>query len=257
MTTTYKKIGGIKTNLRIKGEGSPLLILHGWGASLNSWKKIQDELAQKNFKVYCPDLPGFGKSEKLSTPWDLADYCKWVISFCDNFNLNNIIIIGHSFGGRVAIKLNQKSFSKRIKKNIFIAPAGVKLKLNIKQKTLLAFSKIGNFIFSLPFLNLLKKKVRKLYYSFFSDMDYVKASPVMKKTMQKAIKEDLTNLLSNIKKETILIWGEKDQMVPIKVSKIFKNQIKESKLITLPKIGHSPHLEVPEKLNKIIIKNLS
>src|SRR6056297_2953103 len=133
MSTTYKKIGGIKTRVNIEGEGTPILILHGWGSSLVSWKKVQKELVNDGYKVYCPDLPGFGKSEKLSEAWNLDDYCKWVIDFCKFYNLNDLIIIGHSFGGRLTIKINQAGFKERIKKNILVAPAGIKVELNIKQ----------------------------------------------------------------------------------------------------------------------------
>src|SRR6056297_507371 len=257
MAITYEEIGGIETNLRVEGEGSPILILHGWGASIVSWKKIQENLARENFKIYCPDLPGFGKSQKFNQAWNLDDYCDWVINFCDYFNLDNLSIIGHSFGGRLAIKLNQKEeFKQRINKNILVSPAGAKLNLNKKQKILLTFSKLGDFIFSLPFLNLLKKKVKKIYYSFLPKTDYTKASPIMQETMKKVIEEDLTPLLSNMGKETILIWGKKDKMVPVRVSKIFEEKIENTKTFILPKIGHSPHLEVPEKLSEIIIKNL-
>lgn len=256
MATTYKKIGGIKTRFRVKGEGSPILILHGWGASLSSWEKVQEKLAQKGFEVYCPDLPGFGKTEKLAAAWDLDDYSNWVDEFCEYFKLNNIIIIAHSFGGRITIKLNQSSFKERIKKNILIAPAGVKINLNKKQKTLSFISKIGNSILSLPLLRIFKGRIKKIFYLILPKMDYIEASPVMQETMKKVIEKDLTPLLSNIKKETILIWGKKDKMVPVRVSEIFKKEIEKTEVNILTKNGHSPHLEDPQKLIEAIIKYL-
>jgi len=62
--------------------------------------------------------------------------------------------------------------------------------------------------------------------------------------------------LPQIKIRTLIIWGESDKLVPVKYAHIFKEKIESSKLEILPKIGHSPHLEVPEKLAKIIIQFL-
>jgi pimeloyl-ACP methyl ester carboxylesterase len=74
--------------------------------------------------------------------------------------------------------------------------------------------------------------------------------------MKKILDEDLISDLSNIKIPTLVIWGEKDKIVPVRFAHIFKEKIPDSQLKIMPKIGHSPHLEAPEKLSDIIIKFL-
>ena len=74
----------------------------------------------------------------------------------------------------------------------------------------------------------------------------------MKETIKNVLEEDLLPDLSKIKIKTLIIWGDKDRMVPVKYAHIFNENIKDSKLEILPKIGHSPHLEVPEKLSSLV-----
>ena len=78
----------VKSSYKVRGEGKPLLILHGWGVgSSKTWKKIQKNIAKKGYKVYVPDLPGFGKSENPTYPWDVTNYMEWVAEFTDYLKL--------------------------------------------------------------------------------------------------------------------------------------------------------------------------
>ena len=78
----------------------------------------------------------------------------------------------------------------------------------------------------------------------------------MKETIKKVINEDLLEDLSKIKIKTLIIWGAQDRMVSVRYAHIFKEKIENSELEILPKIGHSPHLESPQKLSEIILKFL-
>ena len=71
--------------------------------------------------------------------------------------------------------------------------------------------------------------------------------------MKKVIAEDLLPLLSEINKKTLLIWGTNDKMVPIKYARIFEQNINGSRMEILPKVGHSPNFEVPQKTSQLIL----
>ena len=245
-------IKGIETSYRIVGKGRVVLILHGWGSSPDSWLKIEQTLKQRDFQVICPDFHGFGKSETPESAWNLDDYLAWTIEFIGSLKIDKLIVIGHSFGGRVAIKLSAK-YPEKVEKLVLCGAAGIKPELTIKQKLVLGTAKIGNFFF---FNRLLKNAVRKIFYSFLSHKDYVKASPIMKETMRKILDEDLLLLLPQIKAETLLIWGERDKMVPLKYGRIMEKEIKNAELKVVPGEGHSPHKEAPEKTAKIILEFL-
>lgn len=249
-------INNLKANYKIAGEGPAILVLHGWGGSSDSWIKVIQILTKEGLKVICPDFPGFGKSKTPLEPWSIDDYIKWVVDFANSQNLEDFFIISHSFGGRVAIKF-VANYPERVKGLILCASAGIKPKPGLKTKIIFRLSKIGNAIFTPKYLVRFKDGTRNLFYVFLRHKDYVKANGTMKETIKKVLEEDLLPDLSKIKTKTLIIWGKNDKMVPLKYAYFFKENIENSKLEIIPKVGHSPHLEVPEKLSEIILKFIS
>jgi len=244
----------IETNYKIGGGGENFLILHGWNGSSDSWRKIIEILGIK-YKVICPDFPGFGKTETPKIPWSLNDFVEWLKEFTEKLNLKEFFLLGHSFGGRVAIRFSI-SHPEKVKKLILVSSAGIRQEWGLKEKIIFQISKIGNAIFSKnPFFRF-KDGARNFFYRIARIKDYSKAKGMMKETMKKIVEEDLLPELSKIQNETLIIWGEKDKIVPLKYAFLFKEKIKNSKLEILPKIGHSPHLEDPEKLAEVLISNL-
>src|SRR3989338_3028071 len=82
-----------------------IIILHGWNLSADRFSPLLNELEKNQYKVYCPDLPGFGNSKLADKALYLDDYIKFVEKYIDRYQLDDVIIIGHSFGGRIAIKM--------------------------------------------------------------------------------------------------------------------------------------------------------
>ena len=109
---------------------------------------------------------------------------------------------------------------------------------------------------TLKILKRFKDSARNLFYIFLRHKDYIKANGTMRETIKKVLDEDLLPELSKIQTKTLIIWGDKDRMVPVKYAYIFKEKIENAKLEILPKIGHSPHLEAPENFSEIIINFL-
>jgi len=253
------KIKGISVNYKIAGQGPAILILHGWGGSSDSWFEVQRILAQKGYKVITPDFPGFGKSITPSKSWGARDYVDWLKNFIEELRgsclelAEPFFLLGHSFGGRIAIKF-AVSYPEKVQKLILCNSAGIKPKAGPKTIIIFWLARIGNAVFTPKHLARFKDSARNIFYLFLRKKDYVKANGTMKETVKKVIDEDLLSDLSKIKTETLIVWGGADRMVPVKYAHIFKEKIADSELEILPKIGHSPHLEVPEKLAEIILK---
>ena len=251
-------INGLETNYKIAGSGPAILVLHGWGGSSDSWIDVQKLLAKKGYLVVCLDFPGFGKTFTPPTAWGIKDYTQWLNNFLEEIQKKHsefkkpFFLLGHSFGGRISIRFAVQS-PEAVRKLILCASAGIKQKPGLKTTIIYWLAKIGNIIFSPKHLVRLKDAVRNFFYIILRHKDYVKAEGTMKETIKKVLEEDLVLDLESIKIKTLLIWGEKDKMVPLKYGHIFKEKIPNSELIILPKIGHSPHLEVPNKLSEIII----
>jgi len=244
-------IHNLKVNLKILGEGEPLLILHGWGSSSDSWKEVQRILAGQGLKVIVPDLPGFGKSVTPGKPWGVQDYKDFVLSLTEKLKIPHFYLLGHSFGGRIAIRL-AKEHPEKIKNLILCDSAGIKPQPGFKTKMFFLTARLGNILFSPKPLRRLKAAFQNMFYLFLRNRDYVKANGNMRETIKKVLAEDLKPELSEVKTKTLLIWGERDKMVPLEYAYLFNESLPNSQLEILPKTGHSPHLEAPEKLSKII-----
>lgn len=245
-------IKGLKTNYKVIGEGKPLLILHGWGSRSDNWQKVGEILAKSGIRVIIPDLPGFGQSDKPSAAWNLDDYCDFVEEFVRVLNLDKFYLLGHSFGGSLSIKFSFKHPEKVAK--LFLVSAACIRKKSLKNKL---FKFLSKFIkIKTPFL-------RKVFYR---KSDYLSVEGIMKETYLKVIKQDLSNILSQIQVPTVIIWGEKDKVTPLKHGRLIKEKIQDShlrqgfrrqaKLEIIPNVGHDLNLKTPEKLAEAISQNL-
>ncbi len=241
MEESFLQIKGLKVFTRITGKGSPFLILHGWGSSSDSWLEVQKNLGQK-FSVICFDLPGFGKSSLPDSVWDLDNYVELVIDLVNKLGIEKFYLLGHSFGGRIAIKL-ALAFPKRVERLILVDAAGIR-----EQKKGLSFVKFFRFLARFSFL-------KRAFYKFVvKSSDYLQATGIMKQVFKKVVEEDLRNLLQDIEVKTLIIWGRFDKATPLRNGRLMKEKIKNSKLKIL-ETGHSPHLRAPEKLVQTIYEN--
>lgn len=254
-------IKGLEANYKIRGAGEPILILHGWGGSSDSWISVQKILTAQKFKVIVPDFPGFGKSKTPREPWHVDDYVEWLKNFIKEVKKYNgepaepFFLLGHSFGGRIAIKFTAK-YPERVKSLILCSSAGIKPEQALKQKVLFCLGRLGDYLFSQRPLIRFKDGARNIFYQIIRQRDYLKANGTMKETVKKILEEDLLDFLPKIKTKTLILWGKLDKMVPLKYAYIMEEKIPNSRLIILPGIGHSPQLDVPEKLAKTIVQFL-
>lgn len=258
MTEERILINGLEVNFKVAGGGQLILILHGWGGSSDSWLQMQKILAKNGFKVIILDFPGFGRSVTPPVPWGIKDYENFLSDFIKEAHsafAEPFFLLGHSFGGRVAVRFTV-DHPEKIKSLILCDSAGIKPKLGFKTRMIFFTAIIGNAIFTPKHLVRFKNSARSFFYAFLRRKDYVKTKGTMRKTIIKVLEEDLLPELPMIKAKTLIVWGSADKMVPVKYARIFKEKITNSQLEILPKIGHSPHLEVPEKLAEIIIKFL-
>ena len=231
----------------------PILVLHGWGSCAQRWWKVKELLENRGYRVFIPDLPGFGENPEPSQPWGTDEYAEWVKDFTEKNNLDRFFLLGHSFGGGVAIKYAVK-YPQNIEKLFLIAAAYFRrktLKLALF-KSIAAIFKIFSF---LPFYNL----ARKAFYKFIvkkSDYFNLKEGSVMKEIYLRVIKEDLSDSLPLIQPPTIIIWGEKDRVTPVKSAYLANKEIKNSKLIIIKNGDHDLERKTPEILSQKIIEFL-
>ena len=226
------------------GSGNPIILLHGWAASSTIFDSITNILKSK-YTVYVIDLPGFGKSEEPDTPYNLDNYVDLLFQFIVDLDIYNPILLGHSFGGRIAIKY---ASLYKINKLILVDSAGLKQKNYLKTKSKILLYK-------------LKKKYYKITKNVikYNDLlinsgstDYKDASIIMKKILVNVTNEYLEKYLKDITCETLIIWGKKDDITPYYNALKLKKKIKNAGLVTLEGVGHFPFIESKKTFNKII-----
>jgi len=240
-------IDGVKTNYQVFGSpsGKPFLILHGWGSNLERWIPVAESLAKSGFKVIVPDLPGFGNSEVLTTPWNANHYINWLEGFARQLNLSDFYLLGHSFGGALA--------SKMAVKKLFLVSAACVRKKTTQKSFSAKIAKVIKLLQFVPYYPIFRKAVYKF---IIRKSDYVYVEGVMKETYLNIVAEDLSFHLPFIKVPTVIIWGDKDESTPLEDGKFINERIKNSKLVIIPGAGHDLNRKQPEILAEKVLENI-
>lgn len=223
-----------------------LIFLHGWRSDSSAWSKILENEKFANFKVYLLDLPGFGKSQLKTSGLNLEQYANTVKSFTEKLDIKKPIVIGHSFGGAVLIKLaslNNNLFNSLV----LISSAGIRRKTT--KKTLLKkIAKIISPLFKPKFMQGLRLNL----YRFIGSEDYI-ADPKLTETYLNIIKEDLSDEMKKITNKTLLIWGDSDKDTPKEDAFDMNSKIKKSTLKIIRDAGHLIIITDPEIVSEYII----
>ncbi len=210
--------------------GKPtVLFLHGWGAPTATYSLLLDHLAGY-CRVVAPDLPGFGGSEEPETAWRVDDYADWTVAFAAALGLGDVVLMNHSFGGRISIKLlARRPLPFKVRKAVFMDAAGIK-----PRRTAKYYIKVYSYKLMKRLFPAYAKKMRDKVGS----ADYRQASDRMRQTMSLCINEDLTPYLAKNLASTLLIWGEADTATPLGDAKIMEQHIPDAGLVVLAGAGH-------------------
>lgn len=212
-----------------------IVFLHGWGADKNSFLWLKDYF--DGYSLVFVDFYGFGESSEPAKPYYLSDYVAGVYELISKFEVDELILVGHSFGGRVAIKfafLHQ--FEYKVFKLCLVDSAGMKPRRGIKYhinvfryKHLKQKAKLNSS---------LKTKLDK-----FGSSDYKKLSLVMKQTFVNIVNENLEYNAKIIVNPTLIVWGEKDRETKLFMARRLNKLIKNSKLEIIKDAGHFSFLD--------------
>jgi len=223
------------------GNGMPVILLHGWGSNRSCFQGIIEYL-KNYFTVYSIDLPGFGDSEEPNEPWDLNRYVDMLCDFVSMQMQGDIILIGHSFGGRIIIKAVATKL-KNVKKIVLVDSAGIRPKRNVGYYLRVYSFKAIKRVLTLPIVRKYTCSILEIARGKFGSSDYRAASQVMRSTMVKAISEDLRCYLPLLTCPVLLVWGGNDTATPLSDAAIMEKLIPDSGLVVFPGTGHWSFLE--------------
>jgi len=229
-----------------------ILILHGWGRFTGSWFPVKQILENRGFSVFYPGLPGLDENQPLDKPWALNDYVDWVKQFTDKNNLSRFFLLGHSFGGRVAIKFAVK-YPETLSGLILVSAAGIRSKKISKIYGFFArISKIVNKLSFIPGYDFCRKAA---YRFLLKKTDYVTLkNQIMKDTFKNVIEQDLSDLLPQIQTKTLILWGDKDVTTPLADGDFMAKTIPNARLCVIPQAPHMVHVHAPNRVSQEILK---
>lgn len=250
----FIKIENLNIHYKLKGEGDPVILLHGWGCDLGIFASVQNHLS-KRYAVYAIDLPGCGLSSNPEKVWSSQEYADLIAEFISILKIKKPILLGHSFGGKVIVRLVASTFVDA-KKIVLIGSSGIQLPKPLRIKLKIYFFKCVKIIANLPVLKTILGSRFELYKRKFGSDDYRNSSGVMRKILVKTVGENIIKLLPKIKVPTLLIWGGKDSATPIRAGEIMHKAILGSKLVVFDKSGHFSFLDEGEKFTNELNKFL-
>ncbi|HHW95489.1 MAG TPA: alpha/beta hydrolase [Mogibacterium sp.] len=248
------QIDGYNIKYKITGEENEktAVILQGWGTELGMYDSVANAI-NSEYRVVQFDLPGFGASDEPKEAWSVEEYSNFFCKFMQALEIKETSLIGHSYGGRMIIRLStRENLPFEIKKIVLIDSAGIMPKRSAAQKMRIFRYKILKKILLNKVVHYLFEEVIDDWKSRQGSEDYRNASPVMRQCLVKAVNEDLTHLLPMVKHETLLVWGDLDQDTPIEDARLMEKLIPNSGLAVLEGTGHYSFLEQPAVFARIM-----
>lgn len=265
----YIQVGGIKTRYWQLGTGTPLVLLHGIGHAVRAFDRNIHALATRH-TVYAFDMKGHGLTDKPNTSYHIDDLAKFVRDWMAEMYIPRAHVLAHSMGGGIAIRFAAK-FPDRVNKLVLAAPAGFckEIYLGFRLGTVPV---LGEFL-TRPSRRTVKQLTEatvydnKLVTDELIDWQYEYAQlPGAQNAILSVLREhanfsglkpwvrDLFNSEAHkITAPTLVVWGEKDEILPYEQSKLSVEKIKGAKLHTFRYCGHQPHYEYADDFNRLVL----
>lgn len=251
----FTSVDGVEVHYRVEGEGKPLVLVHGFSASLHCWEPLKEELKEE-YQIISFDLPGFGltKMPVLDESVDLDDfYVKFVDKFLEKINLDQFYMLGNSMGGWITWQY-ASDFPQKVEKMILLNAAGY-----IDDASAVKSIKFTNSKLFQHFMDkgMPKVLVKQMIKRSFGDDKKIKKMHIERAAQLLNIEGNLQNMrliansgvlpdwkkIANIKTPSLIIWGEIDEILSVDDAYRFDEDLPQSKLIVYDKVGHAPMME--------------
>ncbi|MEP3998912.1 MAG: alpha/beta hydrolase [Ekhidna sp.] len=230
-----------------KGEGKPIIILHGLMGGLSNFEGVTSYFPEKGYKILIPQLPLYSMPMLKTTVKNFAKYLKKFIEYKE---LDEVILLGNSLGGHIGL-LHTKLYPERIKALVITGSSGL-----YESAMGDGYPKRGDYEF-------IKKKAQDVFYDpevatkeivdevFATVNDRVKLVKTLA-IAKSAIRHNMAQDLPSMQTPTCIIWGKEDSVTPPDVAELFDELLPNSDLYWMDKCGHAPMMEHPDKFNTIL-----
>jgi len=248
----FTQIDGLRVQFRSRGAGPLLLLLHGWGGSSLSFAPVLPALEQR-FRLLIPDLPGFGFSEPPAAAWGSADYARVAAALIESAGGEPVDVLGHSFGGKVAVALATQ-YAELVNRLVLVAAPLVRQEASAGTRSRgRAYARARAVARLLPPLRgLILRRAAERYGS----QDYKAAGP-LRPTLVRVVNEDWRPALPAVRAPVLLVYGENDADVPLAVGEAARDALPNAELVVIEGAGHFPFLDDSQRFSEAVLRFLA
>ncbi len=234
-------VSGHPVRYEVAGEGEPVVLVHGLSGSTRWWARNVPDLAE-HYRVYLVNLPGFGAFRRPARRFVLSEATSWLLAWMEAVGLEGAHLVGHSMGGYLSLKLAARR-PDAVRKLVLVDPAGVP-----SDRTMLGH--LGPLLLSARYARptFLPVLVRDALY----------AGPfTLLRTARDLLAEDVRGDLHRVGMPTLLIWGDRDPLIPPSIGDVMQAEIPDSRLLVIERAGHNPMFDRPENFNRALLAFLA
>ncbi len=267
-------VGGLRVSTYVVGEGPPVLILHGLGASKISVLPILPPLVHAGHRLVVPDLPGHGESDKPRGDYSPRFYARVLRQLMDALEIDRAAVVGNSLGGRVALEMAVRS-PDRVTGLGLLDPAVP----GFRVRYVLGFTRvIPTEVGAIPFPlreAWMKRAVRRLmadpsrlpsdgFDAAAGEFIRIYRNPAARMAFFDSLRHILIEpprpfwaRMARVRVPAVVIWGEDDRLVPVRLAYKLADVLPGAELLVLPKVGHVPQFEAPEETAGTLLRFLA
>lgn len=241
-----RDISDQKVRVLDDGQGTPVVVLHGWGGRIESMAPVLNCLRGR-FRLIALDLPGFGESPVPSQVWGTPEYAGLVAGVLAVLEVDKAHFVGHSYGAKTSLYLAATQPDK-VGRLVLQGSSGLRTPPSMKARLKRVVSKAARFAGKLGAPG---RAVRQAIYDRVASQDYKDAGP-LRPILVKVVNEDMTPFLTQIRASTLLVWGTEDDAAPLAHGKTMAKLIPDAGLVEFEGAGHFAYLEQPERFCTIV-----
>ena len=261
------RVEGRAVNLVELGSGPPLLFVHGLGGCWQNWLENLPELA-RDHRVIALDLPGFGASEMPAAEISVAGYARTLDAVCAALSVDAAAaVVGNSMGGFVAAEL-AIAHPQRVERLVLVSAAGLHIAelrldraLDRVRRAERAFARGGSFVAARSQMFARRALLRRIVLAGVVAHPELLPGPLVAEqvagagrpgfmpALRSMASYPLRDRLARIACPTLVVWGERDRIVPVRDAATFERLIPGARKIVYPGTGHVPMLERPARFN--------
>ena len=234
-------VRGQRVAYEVAGAGEPIILVHGLGGSTRWWARNASPLAEHH-AVYLVNLPGFGSLRWRGPRFVLREAADWLAEWIDAVGIGPCHVVGHSMGGCIAVRLAARR-PELVRRLVLVAPAGVPTgRRMVSYGVPLVAASLAATPSFLPVLAL----------------DVMRAGPLtILRAARELLTEDVRDDLQAVAAPTLLIWGDRDPLVPPSLGPAMRDEIADARLVLVGGAGHVPQYDRPSQFNDALLRFLA